>query len=156
MTARRPADIAAELLDLSAALAEGATFGDLPDGWGGTLALLRDAAAVLDRWPTADEFADARNVQAVARAMARAMGDADSGYLRLNAAHTFQHIAARLARFLDRLDRLDPQPEPQAADDVVTVERSAVEGVLRYLSTENASEPWYVALRAALDARGQR
>lgn len=80
--------------------------------------------------------------------------DADGERQRMTD-HELRAVLAGLV--VEHLDRLDPPaPEPQADDDVVTVERSAVEGVLGYLSSENATEPWYIALRAALDARGQR
>lgn len=127
MTARRPADIAAELRA----------------NWGTPRRIVRcaDELDALDaRWPTADEIAGLRE-------------DADLLVGCYGADSFAGTVTVRLTMFLDKLD--PPEPAPQADDDMVTIERSAVKGVLDYLSTENDTEPWYIALRAALDARGQ-
>lgn len=146
------ADIAADLEALAEALAEGAGLGDLPAGWNGTLALLSDAAAVLDRWPTADEIADLR---AIAKRVEWASPS----------------DGAALVRLLDRLD--PPQPELQA-DDVDPLNKQ-VDRLARFILDADAGYPnrsagavdtamdWIAdlrtenaRLRAALDARGQQ
>lgn len=137
-TPRRPADIASGLTDLADALAEGATLGDLPAGWNGTLALLHDAANALSRWPTADEIGelkgDANELNAIAIQVEARMDSRDAYELR--------QVAERLGRFLDRLD--PPAPEPQADDAAAKLLLSGLASEMR-----RNSERWFPNLHTS-------
>lgn len=152
VTARRPADIAAELRDSDAK----SDYTGLAH-WPTVMALADELDALDRRWPTADEIAEQRRRAEFLRTL---------GY---------PHDAIRLTAFLDRLD--PPQPEPQGEDNEDPDGRSGVDyclvhhgirnedeyPVCDFADDDTSRECVLVPLtydpataRAALDARGQR
>lgn len=146
MTARRPADIAADLRRIAKAK---------PLYTVETVGTLTEAADILDRWPTADEIGEMAHTL---RRIAHLLAYPDRGDL------------------IDVADRLDPpQPEPLHDDDVVAAHasaaaewwrlradaladdlRNAVDNGYLGAATERLLSVDHDAARAALDARGPR